>query len=79
MNTYRLHLFGLDGGIAQVSEVQCPGDDLALAFAAERGRDHATAELWAGERLVARLGPARPDGRDSEAVDPGPAAQPQPD
>ena len=57
MNTYRLYLYGTDGGLSQVSEIECPADDFAVAFAAERRRDHGRAELWLDDRLVARLDP----------------------
>lgn len=60
MNTYRLYLFGADGAVEQVSEIECPSDDDASAFAAERRRDHAAAELRQGERVVVRLGPSGP-------------------
>ncbi len=79
MNTYRLHLYGRDGAIAQVSEIECPTDDFATTFAAERRRDHASAELWLGERLVARLVPDNAEARTSEVRKPGPAARPRPD
>lgn len=55
MNTYRLYLYGRDGAVAQVSEIECPDDAFAAAFAAERRRDFARAELWRDGRLVARL------------------------
>jgi hypothetical protein len=56
VNTYRLYLYGCDGAIAQVSEIECPADDFAMAFASQRRRDYAKAELWLDDRLVARLG-----------------------
>lgn len=71
MNTYRLYLYGRDGVIAQVSELECPADDFAVAFAAERARDHAMAELWRDDRLVARLAP---DGGEADPAGQGPAA-----
>ena len=55
MNTYRLFLCRRDGAVAQVSEIECPDDDFAAAFAAERRRVFARAELWLDQRLVARV------------------------
>ena len=55
MNTYRLYLYGRDGAVAQVSEIECPDDGFAAAFAAERRRDFARAELWRDDRMVVRL------------------------
>jgi hypothetical protein len=64
VNSYRLYLYGRDGAIAQVSEIDCPDDGFATAFAAERRRDFARAELWLESRLVARLDGLPPETDD---------------
>jgi hypothetical protein len=73
VNTYRLYLFGRDGAVAQVSEIECPDDGFAVAFATERRRDFAKAELWRGDRMVVRL-EDRAAGADAIVVPSGPGA-----
>jgi hypothetical protein len=62
LNIYRLYLYGRDGAIAQVSEIECPDDGFAADFAAERRRDFARAELWREDRLVAAFDGQAPVG-----------------
>ena len=58
MNSYRLYLYGRDGAMAQVSEIECPDDGFAAAFAAERLGDFARSELWQGARRIERFEPS---------------------
>lgn len=60
MNSYRLFFLDRGGHIHKAFEFVCPGDEEAMAEAAQH-RDEGTVELWSLARKVAVLQPADRD------------------
>lgn len=54
MNYYRLYFFNSSGSIRHMAEMECAGDDAALARAAEQAGAERIWELWNRDRLVRR-------------------------
>lgn len=56
MNTYRIYVLDRRERIAVAREVRFAADRDALDYARRIRSGYAAAEVWEGERLVARLG-----------------------
>jgi hypothetical protein len=57
MCEYRLYFLDAGGHIHRALELECGGDEEAVAFARARA-DGMRLELWQRDRIVARLSPA---------------------
>jgi hypothetical protein len=56
MNAYRLYVLSPQERVADSREATFPDDNTALAHAEVLKQNNYAVEVWAGERLVARLG-----------------------
>lgn len=56
MNTYRIYVLDPEDRVADIVETRFPDDRRALEAAEDLSVGQYAAEVWAGERLVARLG-----------------------
>ena len=56
MNLYRIYVLNAQDRIARVLESEFATDGAALAMAEDARRSFYAAEVWDGERLVARVG-----------------------
>jgi hypothetical protein len=57
MNVYRIYVLNSQDRVADQIEQRYPSDKLALERAEDLSAGQYAAEVWAGERLVGRLGP----------------------
>jgi hypothetical protein len=56
MNTYRIYVLNAEDRVAEIVENNFDGDRQALETAEDLSAGQYAAEVWDGERLVARLG-----------------------
>jgi len=56
MNSYRLYVLGPQEHVLDARELQFSDDEAALAQAKALREDNYAVEVWAGERLLGRLG-----------------------
>jgi hypothetical protein len=57
MNVYRIYVLNSQDRVADEIEQRYASDRMALERAEDLSAGQYAAEVWAGERLVARLGP----------------------